>query len=1103
LAATVALEGHHDFGVLEARLAGRIRDLQSSDPRGAFAPVAVVAPTRRLLAHLQVRLAASSPGLLNVHFYHHDSLARAAARASGAPPVRVVAPGVREAVIAGLVEEAGGPLSEYLRSRPGGVSALRATFDDLREAGVEAGAARSAGGPSPQGRDLLRLYDGYLARLDDLARRGLADRAGFLRRALPQIEGFARRFRLVIHYGAYELIGANLAVMRRVASSGTPILYLVPFHASSPAFVHARRFWPDFLGASPVPLAQGGTDRLLGERLPCLYDETTVPPRLAPAPVAFFHAQGATAELREVALRILGLHQEEGIPLARVGVVARSLLPYAAMLRPIFEEHGLPFTTSASVPALGEARVQAALNLVRLVQGDYERRPLMDLLRSGLIRLGDRRVDEEAHAWDRLGREWRVADGRETWTRDLPLWVEGWEPPLAPDADAETRERAGAHKEARVRQARALAEAVEALHDAAGPLRSARSWTSWAEGMEGLCDTVLPASAGDPPGAVNAVLAEAWSAMRDLDTFSIPFGRPAAVSFFERVLQEASLPIDALAAGGDPPSRDEGGVRVLDAMQARGLSFDALFLIGLNADAFPRRFADDPFLDEADRRLLRERLSAPLPIASWGRDEEHLLLAHLLGSPTGRLTVSWQRADDDGRARVPSLALREIARATLGAPDLRAVEDAALRVPSHPGDRGREAVGRLGLLPPGEACLNAAFELGSPRLVQDAVGRLPVAAAGPWRETLHAGLAMLRVIDDPGSADLRFDASPGGAAPPGGAAAPDAWSPSRLEHLGACPQHYFFRHLLRVEELLEPSEEYDVEAQEMGRSVHEVLHDVYSGLSGGDPSARLADPERAVRESRALAEAAWARRTRGLRARLSARYPLLWEATSALWQEALHRFLAGDVAALARTGARLLGAELEAPATLSLGAEGAAIQVHGRFDRLVSLEGDDLLVSDYKSSGTIEDHVRLLDFLKGSRLQMPLYILMAEALRERWASPGAAVRAEVLGVGPSFAADESRAEVDGEAFARYREGFLETLRVLVALAAAGHFPLNETSRVCRYCPYLRACRRTHGPTLDRLAAVPAGQEYLLLRGKSTKAPRLEDVRRRSRAQEEA
>src|SRR5207249_1909684 len=158
-------------------------------------------------------------------------------------------------------------------------------------------------------------------------------------------------------------------------------------HASSPAFVHARRFWPEFLGASPVPLAAGETDRLLGSRLPCLYDETAVPAGSPAAQVDFFHAQGATAELREVALRILRLHQGEGVPLARIGVVARSLLPYAALLRPIFEEHRLPFTTSASLPAIGEARIQAILNLMRLVLGDYERRPLMDLLRSGLVRL--------------------------------------------------------------------------------------------------------------------------------------------------------------------------------------------------------------------------------------------------------------------------------------------------------------------------------------------------------------------------------------------------------------------------------------------------------------------------------------------------------------------------------------------------------------------------------------------------------------------------------------------------------------------------------------------------------------------------------------------
>ncbi len=43
----------------------------------------MIAPCRRLIAHLQVRLAEAFPALLNLRFFHHDSLARAAWRRSG------------------------------------------------------------------------------------------------------------------------------------------------------------------------------------------------------------------------------------------------------------------------------------------------------------------------------------------------------------------------------------------------------------------------------------------------------------------------------------------------------------------------------------------------------------------------------------------------------------------------------------------------------------------------------------------------------------------------------------------------------------------------------------------------------------------------------------------------------------------------------------------------------------------------------------------------------------------------------------------------------------------------------------------------------------
>ncbi len=1099
-----AIEGHHDFAVLETRLVALVREVKEGSPGGPFAPLAIVAPTRLLLAHLQNVLARSFPGLLNVHFFHHDSLARAIAGSAGPPLPEPLPDVIREALLARLIEEAGGGLADYIRDRPGGVAALAATLDDLREAGVRPGAARETPDLSRRARDLLDLYAAYARALEGPAARGGSDRAGFLAGVLPRVAAFARGLRRVIHYGAYELIGINLDLLRAFEDAGVPVVYLTPFHRSAPAFAHARLFWSEMMRDDPVEIGgEPEEERLLGERLPLLYDEDAVPTALPAGSVSLFHAQGAESELREVALRVLALHRDHGVPLARIAVVARSLEPYAALLRPVLVEYGLPFTTTASLGAPREPRVQAAIHLARAALGDFERQPLFDLFRSGLFLVKGEGLSRQADAWDRMSREWQVTRGHETWTRHLPEWVRDWEPGVPADADEGMRARVGTLKQARLRQALALAAAVGTLSRAAMPAARARGWEAWTRAMEAAFTSHLDGFREDEgrgldPGA-RAVL-EVLGGMRDLDLAGLPFSGGGALDWFERDLFEATVPIGSVGADGSSQTGDNGGLRVLDAMQGRGLGFDAVFLIGFNAGLFPRRAAEDPFLDDRDRLLLRARLGRPVPIKSRARDEEHLLLAHLLGSARRWLTVSWQRADESGRARVPSLALREIARVALGAADLARAEEAALRVRTHPREAGEDALERFGLLPPSEAGLNLVLQVRSPGRLLEALDELPGPPPPADRETLAAGLEMLRTIESAVPGDLRYDAFVGDAWQ-----APAVWSPSRLEDLGACPQYFFFRHALHIEELAEPAEGHEVEAAEIGLRMHRVLHDVYRALveEGRLPEVP-GDPAPAVRQAEEVGRQAWDRHAAPVAARMRPRYPLLWETTSRLWLEALVAFLRRDVEALVRTGGRILGLEKEAPARLSLGGSGATLPIVGRFDRVRRVGEREVVVSDYKTSGRPANHVRPADLLKGVRLQMPLYLLMAESLRPEWEAAGARVRAEVLGVGPTFApgpgsveSKEDRAEIDPETFETIRAGLVETVAVLAGLAAAGRFPLNDGSRVCSYCPYIRACRRTHAPTLERIEGAQGASDYGLLQGKSTRALTLADVRRRS------
>src|SRR2546426_526143 len=236
------IEGHHDFAVLEHRLATLLREAQQEGGGPLPPPVAVVAPTRRLLSYLRLRLAELAPGLLNVHFFHHQSLADAALAAAGRPVPTPLSDDARAAIVARLVEARGGPLAAYVRARPGCVISILATLDDLREACVVPHDAARVPRLTERGTEALRLLADYAKTLDTPATAS-RDRARFLLQAVPAVREYARRFRLVVHYGAYDLIGVNLELMRSAGASGARLVFIAPHHAASRAFEHARRFW--------------------------------------------------------------------------------------------------------------------------------------------------------------------------------------------------------------------------------------------------------------------------------------------------------------------------------------------------------------------------------------------------------------------------------------------------------------------------------------------------------------------------------------------------------------------------------------------------------------------------------------------------------------------------------------------------------------------------------------------------------------------------------------------------------------------------------------------------------------------------------------------
>jgi hypothetical protein len=171
-----------------------------------------------------------------------------------------------------------------------------------------------------------------------------------------------------------------------------------------------------------------------------------------------------------------------------------------------------------------------------------------------------------------------------------------------------------------------------------------------------LLGAVRPLLDAPPPPATG------WKAYADwaLDRYrALPRARPAdrsaigALSALEGFALEEPREalLDALPDLSEPAG-GRAGVRVYDAMAARGSSFRALIVIGMNERVFPRFILQDPFVRDAVRSRIEHRLGNRMARKLQGYDEERLLFTLLQGSATRSSSPPALRRA--GRLQIPS-----------------------------------------------------------------------------------------------------------------------------------------------------------------------------------------------------------------------------------------------------------------------------------------------------------------------------------------------------------------------------------------------------------------------------------------------------------------
>ncbi|MEP6958237.1 MAG: PD-(D/E)XK nuclease family protein, partial [Nitrospirota bacterium] len=800
---------------LDRALVEDIRSCKAGDP---FAPLAVIVPSAALVEGLKQLLTHQEPrGFLNIHFLTFHQLAlrlrddlTATYGNKSEPILQLVDDFFFEQLVRQVVHRKLPGLEPLTRlpASPGTWKGLWATVRDLKDAVVAPSTALKAltegvfeDGDHTWLHSLFTLHAAIMEASRSLGIGSPDDLAASLGPDLSS-SSFLKSMQRLFYYGFYDLSQVQLSFFEYVVRVAPTTLYF-PLQ-DRPAFHFARQFFERHL----LSFADTHEDRSR---------EGNRTARTELVELSVTNVIGVEEELAAVCREILTLVEVNDYGFDEIGVVARTLEPYQARLRSVFDHHLVPFTSTAGQPLSREPLVKTLLRLASLPLNDFDRAAMLDVLTSPFNYSQITRplgTDLRPDSWRSLVYTLGITKGEAEWRR----LAESASASILRDAEAEDDE--DDHPLVGTRETSQLTylwELVSRLiHDCRSlPARGSIGTLTDAflvlvkahVHVPELFDTSSPELPDVPDlTKVGLLIRSSLARLQQLDPLGGDFSWEEWTELFRRILDETNIPIEGEA---------HQGVQVLDAMTARGRTVRALFILGMNEKVFPRYVREDPFLRDRQRVVLESTLGYKIDEKLAGHEEELLLFELLSSSATNRLYLSYQRADETGRVMAPSAFIAMAMR------DLRFVVKREETVPRRLTLRISEQPSIQELLPVEELALSCLLHGHDARPVLDAMGRdMPL---------FEQGLATLKIMERE-SPDLGpFDGMLGLQAPASPEAPERSFSPTALERYATCPFQYFAEKVLRLEAVHRLQDDY-LPALTLGTLLHESLRVSYERL---------------------------------------------------------------------------------------------------------------------------------------------------------------------------------------------------------------------------------------------------------------------------------
>jgi len=474
-----------------------------------------------------------------------------------------------------------------------------------------------------------------------------------------------------------------------------------------------------------------------------------------------------------------------------------------------------------------------------------------------------------------------------------------------------------------------------------------------------------PDDAAEGPSVVSHARAVGASALRDIAALrgfkdvlrslvlAESFLGETATFSYQQFYQELRSAVQGATYYLPPPEPLDAALPVLSVLNARGLSFRAVALIGLAEGDFPRPEREDILLREGDRRALAQ--AGLTTLETRLRGDEITFFYQAITRAREKLLLCRPYLADDGQPWEASPYWEEVRRLVdVPVEHIRPEDPLPLAEVASPGELTR-ALAQLGR----DEFEPSAYVQPSDlkRLLHSAAVlrvRLGIEPGRPASDGLATSVSSVFEGDLTRLAG-RLSAAYG---------ASHVWSSSRLEAYGLCPLHFWLGQDLALEPRQPPEEGFDVFI--LGNMYHEILEEVYGQAEAQTDADHLLELLPTV--ARHVFDKA--PDTYGFRP------TALWE----MQRRELEQILAQTLTALAEATAdsipvaqeQVFGLRGQPP--LVVRGDGDEFRVRGFIDRVDRDADGRLCIIDYKSGST---PISGRDLVEGRRLQIALYALAA------------------------------------------------------------------------------------------------------------------------------